>query len=85
MQLPLVKRAMSCIAGRSVPQGCSPSASRSTLRSEERTAQLGLAEEFAMAWWQRLRSEPFDHPDPVHNAPSREELEILSGSTANVP
>jgi hypothetical protein len=32
------------------------------------------AQEFAMAWCKRLWSEPFDHPNPVHNPPSREEL-----------
>ncbi len=36
------------------------------------------AQEFAMAWCRRLWSEPFDHPDPVHNPPSEGEL-VSSG------
>jgi tetratricopeptide (TPR) repeat protein len=36
-----------------------------------------LAQEFADTWRRRLWSAPFDHPDPVHNAPSKEELRAL--------
>jgi len=36
-----------------------------------------LAEAFAMEWCKRLWAEPFDHPDPVHNAPPPEELAAL--------
>jgi hypothetical protein len=32
------------------------------------------AQEFALEWCKRLWSEPFAHPDPVHNAPSPDEL-----------
>ncbi len=32
------------------------------------------AQEFAMLWCQRLWSQPFDHPDPVHNPPTPTEL-----------
>jgi tetratricopeptide (TPR) repeat protein len=32
------------------------------------------AQEFAMTWCKRLWSEPFDHPNPVHNPPAPEEL-----------
>jgi hypothetical protein len=32
------------------------------------------AQEFAIGWCKRLWSEPFDHPDPVHNLPSEQEL-----------
>ena len=32
------------------------------------------AEEFAIGWCKRLWSEPFDHPDPVHNPPGPVEL-----------
>jgi hypothetical protein len=39
-----------------------------------RFARETLAEEFAIEWRHRLWSEPFDHPDPVHNAPSPDEL-----------
>ena len=37
-----------------------------------------LAQDFAMEWCARLWSEPFDHPDPVHNPPSPEELSAVS-------
>jgi hypothetical protein len=35
------------------------------------------AQEFAEHWCRELWSQPFDHPDPVHNAPSCEELELV--------
>jgi hypothetical protein len=34
-----------------------------------RFAREKLAQEFAIRWGRRLLSEPFEHPDPVHNAP----------------
>jgi hypothetical protein len=37
-----------------------------------------LGQEFAVAWRDRLWSEPFLHPDPAHNPPHAEE--ILSSS-----
>ncbi len=35
------------------------------------------AQEFADEWRVRLWSEPFEHPDPIHNPPSDAELERL--------
>jgi hypothetical protein len=35
------------------------------------------AQEFAEHWCRELWSRPFDHPDPVHGPPSREEIEGL--------
>ena len=46
-------------------------------------AREKLAQEFAMAWCRRLWSKSFDHPDPVHNAPSAQELQALSGAPAS--
>jgi hypothetical protein len=40
-------------------------------------AREKLAEEFAIRWRKSLWSEPLDHPDPVHNPPSSQELEAL--------
>jgi hypothetical protein len=40
-------------------------------------AREKLAEEFAAAGCKRLWSERFEHPDPVHNPPSRDELDSL--------
>ena len=37
-----------------------------------------LAQEFADSWRRELYSQPFDHPDPVHNPPSEIELGALS-------
>jgi hypothetical protein len=37
-----------------------------------------LARQFANDWRRKLYSEPFDHPDPVHNAPAEAELATLS-------
>jgi len=42
-----------------------------------RFARERRAEEFATEWRRRLWLYPFDHPDPVHNAPSGEELKSL--------
>jgi hypothetical protein len=36
------------------------------------------AQEFGMAWSKRLWSEPFEHPDPVHNPPGAAELSNVS-------
>ncbi|MEM1443100.1 MAG: hypothetical protein AAGF67_12210, partial [Verrucomicrobiota bacterium] len=36
-----------------------------------------LAEEFANRWRRELFDEPFNHPDPIHFAPSREEESFL--------
>jgi hypothetical protein len=47
-------------------------------RSERlRFAREKLAQSFAMQWCKRLWSQYFPHPDPVHNPPSMEELEVL--------
>ena len=35
------------------------------------------AQQFAELWRKRLWTERFEHPDPVHNAPTQAELEIL--------
>jgi hypothetical protein len=35
------------------------------------------AEDFASTWRRRLWLYPFDHPDPVHNRPTRAELALL--------
>ena len=43
-----------------------------------RFAREKLAEQFAQQWCKRLWSIPFDHPDPVHNPPSPEELSALT-------
>lgn len=40
-------------------------------------ARETLAEEFAIRWCRTLWSEPFDHPDPVHNPPSHQEIAAL--------
>jgi hypothetical protein len=39
------------------------------------------AEEFAVEWWNRLWSEPFAHPDSVHNPPAAGELDVVGGSS----
>ena len=40
-------------------------------------AREKLAQEFATQWCKALWSEPFGHPDPVHNPPTHEEMEAL--------
>lgn len=35
------------------------------------------AREFANYWRKKLGTERFDHPDPIHNPPSKEELRLL--------
>ena len=37
-----------------------------------------LAQAFATEWCERLWSKHFDHPDPVHNPPSPDEIALLS-------
>ncbi len=37
-------------------------------------AREGKAQESAMHWCRTLWREPFDHPDPVHNKPSKQEI-----------
>ena len=37
-----------------------------------------LAQSFAMEWCDRLWSKPFEHPDPVHNPPSSDEITSLA-------
>jgi hypothetical protein len=39
-----------------------------------------LAQEFAMDWCGRLWSNPLEHPDPVHNPPTPEEIALLGMS-----
>jgi hypothetical protein len=39
-----------------------------------RFADERLAQEFADEWRERLWAQVFDHPDPVHNPPSQDEL-----------
>ena len=47
-------------------------------KSERRKfAMETKAQEFAVSWCRTLWSEPFDHPDPVHNPPGAEELAVL--------
>ena len=36
-----------------------------------------LAQEFAISWRRELYSTSFDHPDPVHNSPTDDELGML--------
>ena len=43
-----------------------------------RYAHEKLAQAFATEWCARLWSEHFDHPDPVHNPPSPDEIALLS-------
>ena len=49
-----------------------------------RYARERLAQEFAVEWCERLWSVPFAHPDPVHNAPSVEEMNALRGANEAV-
>ena len=35
------------------------------------------SQEFAMLWCKELWSQHYDHPDPVHNKPTKEELKLL--------
>lgn len=49
----------------------------STKSERLRFARERCAEDFASQWRKRLWLYPFDHPDPVHNAPTDEELALL--------
>jgi cytochrome c-type biogenesis protein CcmH/NrfG len=44
-------------------------------RIKRKFASETRAQEFADRWRRELWSQPFDHPDPVHNPPSPEEIE----------
>ena len=44
---------------------------------DRRFAREPKAQDFADYWRGELWSAPFDHPDPVHNPPSKEETELL--------
>lgn len=44
---------------------------------KRRFASETKAHEFADTWRQRLWAEHFDHPDPVHNRPTKEELALM--------
>jgi len=48
-------------------------------RIKRRFASETRAQEFAEHWRRSLWLQPFDHPDPVHNPPTPEELETLRG------
>lgn len=50
-----------------------------------RFADEKLAEDFAREWCDRLWSQPFSHPDPVHNAPTVEELELVLEKSRSIP
>jgi hypothetical protein len=54
---------------------------RSTRR---KFADEKLAQAFAMEWCDRLWSEPFAHPDPVHNPPTPEELALDLSSSPSI-
>ena len=41
---------------------------------DRKYASETLAKDFADRWRRKLFSEPFDHPDPIHNPPTEEEL-----------
>ena len=45
-------------------------------------ARERLANEFAAEWRHRLWAESFDHADPVHNAPSAQELATMEAIVA---
>ena len=44
---------------------------------KRRFASETKAQEFADSWRRRLWAKHYDHPDPVHNRPSKEELALL--------
>ena len=49
-----------------------------TVKDEYRKfAREAKAQEFGMYWCERLWARPFEHPDPVHNPPTKEELKSL--------
>lgn len=41
-------------------------------------AREKLAQKYAMDWRKQLWSQPFTHPDPVHNPPTAEELAMIT-------
>ena len=41
------------------------------------------AQQFPNLWRKRLWSKAFNHPDPVHNAPTKEELGLLEDGPAS--
>jgi hypothetical protein len=45
---------------------------------DRKYASEPLARQFANEWRRELFAGPFDHPDPVHNAPTEDELGTLS-------
>jgi hypothetical protein len=47
-------------------------------------AREKLAQEFAEQWCNNLWSQPFPHPDPVHNPPTRDELSPFPSETVAV-
>ena len=55
---------------------------RKATSARRRFADERLADEFAIEWRSRLWATPFDHPDPVHNRPSAEEIEGITKSWA---
>jgi Flp pilus assembly protein TadD len=48
-------------------------------RIKRKFASETRAQEFAEHWCRELWSQPFDHPDPVHNPPTPEEIETVRG------
>ena len=44
---------------------------------DRKFASETLANEFAIEWRNRLYAQPFEHVDPVHNAPTDDELSLL--------
>jgi Flp pilus assembly protein TadD len=48
-------------------------------RMQRKFARETRAQKFAEHWCRELWSQPFDHPDPVHNPPTPEEIEALRG------
>jgi tetratricopeptide (TPR) repeat protein len=46
---------------------------------DRKFARERLAQEFAEHWCRELWSQPFDHPDPVHNPPTAAEIETVRG------
>jgi len=46
---------------------------------QRKFARETRAQEFAEHWCRELWSQPFDHPDPVHNPPTPEEIETVRG------
>ena len=53
-------------------------------RVRRKFASETKAQEFADYWREKLWLTGFDHPDPVHNPPSAEELQQLENQVANI-